>query len=483
MKYNIVIINPDQLRADYISPNGHPFIGTTHLSKMASIGTNFTKAYAACPMCGPSRTSVLTGKYPCEHGVRNYVGRMHPDHPNFLTQLGDAGYRRALFGKDHVTEADSIGVHYDEGEDICIGNMDEHPDYKRSWSSGTLDTDSEWNLTERLTTAGLDFIERQADKDEPFFVTLNYQDPHPYFTAPEPYASLFSPEQFDLPENFRREAVPGEPERMGIWRTHSLSNEGTEEDYRKAMAMYCGQVRYVDDQVGRVFQKLEEMKILDRTIVLFWSDHGEFLGDYGVTHKLAGFYESLERIPLLLWDPSGRIAAGGNDNLIEAIDIFATILDLCEIKQPEGSRAYSLIQEDYAPRCDVYAEGGLLVTPVQEAIPGVNLVAPHPPTQFGPGSMLRTDRWKLCTHGFDRWELYDMENDPSESDNLYGQSRVRETQEKLTKRLLERMLCMGQAPEHLPKPKAAGVGKDGCPVWDTNLDPILNAGGNLPSRH
>ena len=482
MKYNIVIINPDQLRGDYISPNGHPFIETKHVSRMAERGTNFSNAYTACPMCGPSRTSVVTGRYPSEHGVRNYVGRMHPDHPNLFQTLAESGYHRALFGKDHITFGDAIGVHYDEGEDICLGNMDDHPAYDHSWSSGALEASSRWNLTERLTTAGLDYIARRSPNDPPFFLTLNYQDPHPYFTAPEPYASMFAPDQFELPENFRREAVEGEPARMDIWRKHSRSNEATAEDFKKAMAMYCGQIRYVDDQVGRVFQTLEEQGILDQTIVLFWSDHGEFVGDYGVTHKMAAFYDSMERIPMLLWDPSGRIPRGDNGDLVEAMDVFATVLDLCGVEQPQGSRAYSLLQENYEPRTDVYAEGGLVIAPVDAAVDGVNLVAPHPPTQFGPGAMLRTKKWKLCSHSFDGWELYDLENDPHEMNNLYADPEHRAVARKLTERLMRRMMCYGQAPEHLEHPQAVGVGEDGCRIWDKDYIPILDATGVLPSR-
>ena len=156
------------------------------------------------------------------------------------------------------------------------------------------------------------------------------------------------------------------------------------------MAMYCGQIRYVDDQVGRVLDKLEALGILDETIVLFWSDHGEFVGDYGVTHKLAAFYDCMVRVPVILWDPSGRIPRGENTALVETPDMLATILDLCGVPQPAGSRAYSLLQKDYAPREDVFAEGGTYLTPLAEPIAGVNLRAPHSPSQYGPGSMLRT---------------------------------------------------------------------------------------------
>jgi arylsulfatase A-like enzyme len=479
-KYNIVVVNPDQMRRDYMTPNGHPFIGTKNLSRLADMGTNFERAFVSCPMCGPSRVSVVTGQYPSEHGSRNYGGRMHPEHPNIFQALKKAGYHRALFGKDHIVAADAIGLLYDEGEDICIGNMDDHPDYQRSWDSGTLETASPWNLTERLTTAGLEYIERRSQTGEPFFLTLNVQDPHPYFTAPEPYDTLFSPDQFELPANFRREPAEGEPKRMSNWRLNSRSNEATEDDFKKAMAMYCGQIRYVDDQLGRVLDKLEEQGILDETIVLFWSDHGEFLGDYGVTHKLAAFYESMVRVPMVLWDPSGIIPKGNQKNLIEAMDVFATVLDLCGVEQPAGSRAYSLLSPGYEPRADVFAEGGVLIAPPADPIPGANLRAPHGPSHFGPGAMLRTERWKLCSHSFDCWELYDLENDPAESRNLYGDPEYAAVARGLTQRLMVRMMCMGQAPEHLPHPKVAKLNDEGLPVWDIDVLSIELADGYRP---
>lgn len=464
-RYNIVIINPDQMRWDYLTPNGHPFIATRNLSRLAAIGTNFSHAFCSSPMCGPSRTSFLTGKYPCEHGVRDYGGTLPPEAPDALKQLQKAGYHTALFGKDHVRQGDSIGVNYHEGEDLCIGNMDDHPSYTRSWSSGTLESDSPWNLTERFTTAGLDYIERRNATGEPFYLTLNYQDPHPYFTAPAPYDTLFSPEQFELPENFRRAPVDGEPDRLSHWRQNSRSPEASEADFKKAMAMYCGQIRYVDDQVGRVLDKLETLGILDKTIVLFWSDHGEYLGDYGVTHKQATFYDSLVRIPALIWDPSGRIQKGKCDSLVEAPDLMATVLELCGIEQPAGSHAYSLLTDGYQARADVFAEGGTYLAPLDAPIPGVNLRAPHGPSQFGPGAMIRTRKWKLCAHSFDQWELFDLENDPYENSNVAQRPENATLLQALSQRLTQRLLCQGQAPEHLPRPTCAGLDEKQMPIW------------------
>ena len=480
---NIVIINPDQMRFDYMTASGHPFIETKNLSRLAEMGTNFTQAYTSCPMCGPARVSFITGRYPTEHRVRNYHGSMNPNHPSALQELKKAGYHRALFGKDHMVPQDAIGVLYEEGEDICIGNMDDHPDYAKSWSSGVLADDCEWNLTERLTTAGLDYMERRSKTEQPFFMTLNYQDPHPYFACPEPYASMFSPDQFELPPNFRRETNDLEPNRLNLWRHNSRSNEATEEDFKKAMAMYCGQIRYVDDQVGRVLDKLEELDILDNTIVLFWSDHGEFVGDYGVTHKLPIFYDCMARVPMIMWDPTGKVERGTNDNIVECMDMFATILDAIGVPQPFESRAHSLLAPGYEPRVDAYAEGGLYLQSMTEPIEGINLRAPHPPSNFGPGAMLRTKDWKLCLHTFDRGELYDMKNDPHECNNLYDEPGQAGRVAKMTLRLLQRQLCQGQAPEHMPAPAATGVDEEGYAVWDKDYSKVILATAPLPSAN
>lgn len=449
---NIVLINPDQMRWDYCTHAGHPFINTQHLSRLAAMGAAFSHAFVACPMCAPSRTSFVTGKYAIEHGVRNYGPAFDPTHPNALGNLGAAGYRRAIFGKDHIAAdpATAIGTLYDEGEEICLGNMDKHPDYKFSYSSGPLAADSPFNITGRLTTAAIDFIQRQTRANQKFFVTLNYQDPHPYFTCPEPYASMFSPGQFTMPPNFRHEPVPGEPSRLSLWRTHSLANQASDLERRQLMAFYCGQIRYVDDQIGRILDTLQQLNALDNTLVLFWSDHGEYLNDFGVTHKQATFYDCLTRVPMVLFDPRQRIKPGRNENLVEAMDMMATVLDLAGVPQPAGSRAYSLLTPDYQPRADVFADAGLYRQPPQKPIPGLALRAAFSPTAYGPGAMIRTRTHKLCASAFDTYELYDMHNDPHEMRNLIADPAHAAIRAELQQRLMARMLCLGQAPEHVP---------------------------------
>ncbi|MCC5972395.1 MAG: sulfatase-like hydrolase/transferase [Pararhodobacter sp.] len=449
MHPNIVIINPDQMRWDYASCYGHPFINTKNLDRLAAMGTRFERAFAASPMCGPSRTSFLTGLYPIEHGIRQYGGTYNQAKPNALRVLGDAGYVRGIWGKDHCFKGNVIGSLYDEGEDICIGLMAGHPEYINAWDSTSLDVDSEWNLTKRLTDAGLDFIRRQAGGDRPFFLTLNYQDPHPFFACPEPYSSLFDPAQFMLAPNYRRATVKGEIKRLTNWRIHSNEINMPEDALKRAMAIYAGQIRYVDDQVGRILETLEALDQLENTIILFWSDHGEFLGDFGVTHKIPAFYECLMRVPMVLWDPTGKVSRGVHGNMVELMDGMATVLDLCGLQQPKGSHARSLADAS-PPRRDIYADAGMMVHQPLDPIPGLRIKGAHPPTPFGPGAMLRTEDWKLCLYAEDQGELFDLRADPAETNNRFNDPELTEIKANLMQRLSQRMMCYGQMPEELP---------------------------------
>ncbi|TCT04217.1 sulfatase [Aquabacter spiritensis] len=449
MRPNIVIINPDQMRWDYASCYGHPFIETKNIDRLAAIGTRFERAFSASPMCGPSRTSFLTGKYPLEHGIRQYGGTYDPALPNALSILGNAGYVRGLWGKDHCFKGDVIGRLYDEGEDICLGIMSKHPLYINAWDSASLDPASEWNITKRLTDAGINFIKKHANSDRPFFVTFNYQDPHPFFTCPEPYSSIFNPDQFELSENFRRGPAVGEIRRLTHWRIHSNEINMPIDSLKRAMAIYCGQIRYVDDQVGRIIDILRDLNVLDNTIILFWSDHGEFMGDFGVTHKIPAFFECLIRVPLVLWDPTGRVPRGVHQEMTELMDGMATVLDLCGLPQPAGSHARSAAAGG-APRTEVYADAGMLVRQPADPIPGLRIKGAMAPTPFGPGSMLRTREWKICLYAEDRGELYDLQADPFETTNRFDDPELVKLKLELMQRLAKRMMCFGRMPEDLP---------------------------------
>jgi len=447
---NVVIVNPDQMRHGFMTPAGHPFIATKSLSRLASEGAFFADAYCACPMCGPSRSSFVTGLYPPWHGVLDYGGSLELSRPNALRQLREAGYRMAIYGKDHIFNSNPVGPVYHEGDEFCVGNLDDHPGYRRAWDVATIEKGSKWDTTGRIAQGALAFLESAANAKEPFFLTLNFQDPHPMFACPEPYASMFDPEQFSLPPNFRREPVSGEPRRLSLWREHSRAREASELDFKRAMAFYCGQIRYVDEQLGRVLDALDRLKLADDTVVLFWSDHGEYLGDFGVAHKQAAYYDCLVRVPAILKDPTGRVSSGRVEGLIEAMDLMAGVLDVCGVAQPEGSLAKSVASPSWTPRSDVLACGGLRLRGPGQSLEGFALKAPYAPSQYGPGAMLRTNDWKLVVYADGDEELYNMKDDPFETKSLAADKSFSSVKESLSLRLLHRLLCDGDEPESMP---------------------------------
>jgi arylsulfatase A-like enzyme len=343
-----------------------------------------------------------------------------PPKPQRVDQLARRRLQARDLRQDHVFKENPVGPVYHEGDQFCVGNLDKHPLSKRAWSSGVYEKGSEWDTTGRILSGSLAFLERTARAPEtPFFLTLNFQDPHPFFACPEPYASLFKPEQFELPPNYRAKAEEGELRRLSLWREHSRGGEAGELELKKAMATYCGQIRYVDDAISSVLDKLDELGMADDTIVLFWSDHGDYLGEFGVTHKQAAYYDSLVHVPAILKDPTGRIAKGRRSSLTECMDLMASVLDLCGIPRPEGSLARSLVR-DPSPRRDVFAAGGLRFKTPERPLPDILLRAPFQPSQYGPGAMLRTDEWKLCLYADGDAELFDMKNDTCEMRNLYS---------------------------------------------------------------
>ena len=124
------------------------------------------------------------------------------------------------------------------------------------------------------------------------------------------------------------------------------------------------------------------------------------------------------RVPLVLWDPTGQTPRGPYTGLVQLMDAMATILDLCNVPQPDGSRARSILN-DGSDRTEVFADAGLLVQQPADPIPGLRLKAAQPPTAFGPGSMLRTREWKICLYAEDQGELYNLSEDPYEMNNRF----------------------------------------------------------------
>ena len=220
----------------------------------------------------------------------------------------------------------------------------------------------------------------------------------------------------------------------------------TEDDMRKAMAMYMGQIRHVDDSAGRIMAFLAESGLDDDTIVLFFSDHGELLGHRGMVHKLPVFYECLTKIPVILYHPGKTWEPDAFKGLVEEVDLVPTLLDFLGIPIPPTmvgrSLAAALDTGNDAGRETVLVEAGGGAPTCTEYDPSLKLKAPFAPTSFGPGAMVRKERWKLSMYADDCCELYDLEDDPHEMENLYMNPRYQDIRNELTVLMVKRLLSV-----------------------------------------
>ena len=390
---NIIMILCDELRADALGCFGNPIVQTPHIDRLAAEGTRFSQCFVTQPTCTPSRASILTGCYPSALRTR-MVGCYTPDDGRFLPRvLSGSGYRTASIGKLHLVPqaaepnivaqrmASDEATYYGFAEvDLvnghgsrCFGNR-----YSRWLREAVPDLEARladvtayekgvncwrWNLpgethsSHYLADRAIEFLESATE--QPFFLHISFPDPHYPFTVPEPWASLYAPddmpppippvtESVDMPELHRRvyrgpqsaSADGGRPrDRVIGTPPHNYAELGPE-DWRQVKAIYYGMVSLVDHSIGKIIGAVDRLGLDDSTIIVFLSDHGDYLGDHGLYGKGLP-YESALRTPLLLRGPG--IAAGQRIDSVEStLDIAPTILHLADIAEPEGVQGRSL---------------------------------------------------------------------------------------------------------------------------------------------
>ena len=462
--YNLIIVTPDQMRRDYLGCYGNMEIRTPGIDGLSEEGITFENCYCAAPLCAPSRISFATSTYFSEHNHRNYWSAISADVPNLVMQLKKRGYRTGMYGKNHLFLYDDLNRVWDGLDEICLGNYDGHEKYTHSWSSFQMEPDHRFNITGRLTDEAIAFM--KENREGPFFTWINYQDPHPAFTCPPPYDTMYDPDQIvpgkewyyqtgsetgaEGPEESRermpcRESVQSpEPVRNEVWRKHSEMDLCTDEDYRNAVAHYMGQITYVDSCVDRLLKYLRESGLEKNTVVLFFSDHGELLGSHHMMHKIPVFYDCLTRIPVILKYPGCQKGVRFR-GLVEEVDLVPTLLELLSVNIPDtmcGRSLYGSLKEGKYEewRETILCEAGGGAPTYKEPVKGLKLLAPHAPTSFGPGAMVRKGNYKLSIYHDDQGELYRIDSDPEELHNLYNDPEYFAVRQELTLILLKRIL-------------------------------------------
>ncbi|SLN37946.1 Arylsulfatase [Ruegeria meonggei] len=468
---NILFIMFDQLRWDYLSCYGHPHLHTPNIDRLAAKGVRFDKAYIQSPICGSSRMSTYTGRYVHSHGASWNGIPLKVGEITMGDHLRKTGMGCWLVGKTHMRadaegmarlglEPDSlIGARVAEcGFDVFErddGMLPEGPDgyydpdgakeYNKFLTSKGYESDNPWhdfansgldkdgnvlsgwflknsaeaaNIAEEdsetpyLTGRGIEFMETH---DGPWCCHLSFIKPHWPYVVPEPYASMYGP-QHVLP------VVRSDAERQNAQRVlkafmdTKIGQTFSRQDVRDAVIpAYMGLIKQADDQMGRLFDWMEQTGRMEDTMIVLTSDHGDFLGDHWMGEKTF-FQDTSTRIPLIIYDPSPEADATRgtvSEALVESIDLAPTFVDAAggEIAGHilEGHSLLPILHgtADEAPREFVICEYDYSASPIADLL-GVTV---REAVMF----MVANKKWKLihCEGGF-RPILFDLENDPDE---------------------------------------------------------------------
>jgi arylsulfatase A-like enzyme len=449
---NVLFIMADQLRYDCLGANGNRIVRTPNIDRLAGQSANLTNTFVQAPVCVPSRISFFTGRYP--HSHKNRVNYTPCDAREVMIQrrLQQAGYQTGSVGKLHFyppTAAHARTTGFDKVLlDDAQGKLDQYSDYV-SWRKlhdpqahvpydATVKNrrdggnprraaiDYEFTQTAWVGEQSCEMIRTFAAARKPFFLFSSFFKPHSPRTVPAPFDSMYNdldipmapPASIEyiqsLPKPVQAQILRGKPR-------YNMDRTLLQWDYRS----YYGLVAAVDRQIGRILEELEKSGQADNTVVILASDHGDQMLAHGLEGKNVFFEESVH-VPLLVRYP-GHVQPGKRTELIEAMDVCPTILDLCGVPVPEECQARSFAglaaaaPGGYKPREFVFSEniipevitGGALnmFFAPGKGVGGIN----HPDAK-----MIRTGKWKLNYYPSGDGELYNLENDPQEYRNLYA---------------------------------------------------------------
>lgn len=489
---NVLFIMADQLRWDHLSCAGHPYLQTPNLDALAARGVRFSQAYVTSAVCGPSRMSYYTGRYPISHGATwNRVplsigevtlGEMIRAH---AASQGDTPSDPDLWlaGKTHVMpdwdglkrldiegtcelghllqrggfrEIDRHDGHHETGDTQGYGawlraqgydSANPWGDYVISAIDETGQVVSGWNMrnvhlparvqehhseTAYMTDQAIDFMRRQGSR--PWVLHLSYVKPHWPYMAPAPYHSLYRAEHC-LPTVKRASELQGAHPVVAAYRQHEESQTfSRNEVVRQVRPVYQGLIKQLDDHLGRLFNEMSGMGRLDDTLVIFCADHGDFLGDHWLGEKEL-FYDTVQRVPFIVADPRATANAtrGRTDErFVECVDVVPTILETLGIPVPshrvEGRSLLPLL------RGETPAWRDFVYSELDYGFKAARLSLGRSPQQSRAFSL------RSATHRYVNWldlpeQLWDMRTDPDQFEDL-GTEAISQAQRQVMRETL-----------------------------------------------
>jgi len=444
---NVLFIAVDDMRAD-LGCYGHPTVLSPHLDKLAETSLRFERAYCQQAVCNPSRASLLTGMRPESLGVTDLPTHFRKHFPDMVTlpqlfknngyHAEDIGkifhnWRQGNFEGDPVSWSVPARMHYARhGDDVAMVDGAVPPDTLNVPRAEMRDVPDDAYFDGRIANEAVKALQRL--KDEPFFLAVGFWKPHLPFNAPGKYWDLYDRDAIELPsDNLPPEDVPN----LAMHDSREMLRgfpEGMTRDQAKALCHgYYAAISYVDAQIGKVLDELDRLDLRKNTIIIFWSDHGFHLSEHGLWAKTSNF-ELDARVPMMISAPGFRNGQQSTLSLVELLDLYPTLMDLCQLPAPEHR-----------------LEGVSLKPILEHAEASVKPAAftQHPRPAYPPpgtdpramGYSMRTERWRYTEwRSYDTGqvlasELYDHTQDSSERRNLAAETRYADLVRQMSREL------------------------------------------------
>lgn len=432
-KLNVLFILSDDLRPELAS-YGHPVVKTPNIDGLARAGVRFERAYCQYPLCNPSRTSLLTGRHPTTTGVLDNRIDFRADHPDWITLpqfFKQNGYASLRTGKIFHGGIDDP-LAWTEGGDPPRARTTaatkkaqlKTQDPAKSDRRVVLEGDGEQHADFRAAETAIDYLGRHQDR--PFFLACGFTKPHSPPTAPKRFYEMYDPKQVVLPPDFAaRPTVPeGFPKLSVPPRSSDLfiGRDASPEEAREMIRAYWASLTWVDWNVGRVLAELDRLKLRDKTVIVFWGDHGYHLGEKGKWSKHGSLFEVGARVPLIIVAPGAKGNGKSSPRIVQTLDLYPTLVELCGLTPPSGLQGQSLAlllrQPDAPWNHPAFTVAGSLQN-LHKAV--------------------RTDRFRYAEYqnGQGGAMLFDELNDPQERVNLADNPQFAEVRARLSRQLRE----------------------------------------------
>jgi len=483
---NILLFCVDQMQAACMGCAGHPLVETPNLDALAEDGVLFSRAYVNNPVCMPSRATIFTGRTPRDHGLLTNGCKLPHHVPTLPQALADAGYVTHSVGKLHLQpalglatcddatswegraywdeptatlpspyygfqSADFTGGHVshifgdyrhwlDKQDPALHGYFQPRAAYHQQGRGFRIDLPEELHYNQWIADRTCDFVSRQRDADHPFFAWCSFPDPHFPFAACRPWSERYDPADVPLPPTWD-DATDLTAALAETRANTKFADAPSEPELREITAQTLGMISHVDQCIGQVIRTLKDNGQWDRTVVAFISDHGEYLGDHALLTKGTFPYESLWRVPMIWRAPGGSTGGSHDSGVVSLLDVAPTVADFAGLAR-DWHETQSAGQ---APRPGLAGRSLRARIEQDEPLSDTSALVEYDEDFHAGTPLIRqrglvTDRYKLVTWaGQAEGLLFDLQEDPHETRNLWSDADRAAVRHDLMGRLLDRL--------------------------------------------